>query len=128
MFTAPSSHRNAHIYVFGVKTGARTVRAIKVVEWRRLGLEGWVGWWGEVRCEYGSMGCRWEILGDRTRLGGFGGFGGNLGEGAVRAVEGVRRTRLGRRAGGLGGVGKGDKRFVVGGHWGDQGRSGEIRE
>ena len=42
-------------------------------------------------------------------------------------VEGVRRARLGLRAGGLGGVGKGDKRFVVGGHWGGQGRSGEIR-
>ena len=101
-----------------------TVRVIEVVEQRRLGLERAGEGWGEVGCEYGSMGGRGEILRDRTRLRGVGGSGGG---GAVQVVEGVRRARLGLRAGGLGGVGKGDKRFVVGGHWGGQGRSGEIR-
>ena len=76
MFTAPSSHRNAHIYVEVVKMCECTVRAIEVVEQRRLGLERAGEGWGEVGCEYGLMGGRGEILGDRTRLGGVGGSGG----------------------------------------------------
>ena len=53
-----------------------TVRVIEVVEQRRLGLERAGEGWGEVGCEYGSMGGRGEILRDRTRLRGVGGSGG----------------------------------------------------
>ena len=68
-----------------------TVRVIEVVEQRRLGLERAGEGWGEVGCEYGLMGGRGEILGDRTILTPF------PHRGYVCAAVGAVHARGGRR-------------------------------
>ena len=67
VFTAPSSHRNGRLSIFGVKTGACEYGSIEVVERRCLGWDSGVVMGLMLRFESQVGWLRWEVVGDRAR-------------------------------------------------------------
>ena len=67
VFTAPSSHQNGRLSIFGVKTGACEYGSIEVVERRCLGWDSGVVKGLMLRFESQVGWLRWEVVGDRAR-------------------------------------------------------------